>query len=1346
MKTIASLTLTLLASAHFVQAASPETAEFFEKKIRPVLIQHCYECHNSLQKKKGGLALDYKAALLAGGDSGEVMVVGKPEESILIQALRHENGYEMPAKAPKLSDEIIRDFEQWVKLGAFDPRLAKPTGKELESAFSWEKLRDERRKWWSFQPLQNHPVPEVSDKQWTENSIDRFIFQHMQQQGLPPQPEAPPAVLVRRVHLILTGLPPTPEVVQAFVADPSPQAYRKLVDDLLASPQFGERWARHWMDWYRFAESHGSEGDPPIPYAQQYRDYLIRALNADVPYNQLLREHLAGDLLKNPRINKELGINESAIGPAHLRMVPHGFGVTDAYGEQITFTDNQIDVISKAMLGVTVSCSRCHNHKFDPISQKDFYRFYGVMISSRPSTVLIDSPAKLDTHKTSLLALKEQIRHDFAEFWLNQLDELPTRLETNNRSFEKLSDITHPLGIWTQLKDLKPDAYPSKIERFLAELKQRKTDRAQAIEAAEYYVDLRQPAHVNQWFASGNGTTATVSPAGSFALLSQGEDAILGVYPAGIYSHLISDKHAAVFSSGNFKARGNRTMVRVAGVNAQIRVPIRGYPLTHGGLHPVTPLNNTPTLTWQATQPKWKYWQGEQIHYELRTSKDIIPRPGNADRSWFGITEIFAGDQPPPPLGASLFSLIEKPNTIQNRSTLLQAYIETLRQVVTHWSEGGMTDAEAEFLDAFVRLGILPHRLAQLPHPLQQKIARYRALENEIPVPTRAPGVLDAEPIAQPLLIRGDYKQESEPVAQQFMEIFSNRPYSPKESGRLQLAEDMVSQANTLKTRVLLNRLWAYVFGQGLAPSTDNLGRLGSQPTHPELLDHLSLDFEQHGWSIKHALRQMVFSRTFRCSSQAPAATLEADAQNQSYSFFTPRRLDAEAIYDSIAHLTGKQERAIYLPVIRNGLNPFLMTFNAPVPTSTVSHRTNTNVPAQTLAMMNGDLVERAAKTWSDRISKDSTLATPADKITAMFQQAFSRSPSKEEMRLLISYMQGDEDGESLINELTTKQSEAQQKWDEAKQQADLWLTPIQMRLQQEVDRRNAAAEERDVQKPIDLKPIAKWDFEGNTRDLVGTMHGVLQGEARVEGGCLMLQGGCMLTTPSEKPLKAKTLEVLVQLDRLDQRGGGAMTVQTLNGNVFDSIVYAEASPATWLAGSNNFVRTIPLEGPPEKNAVEQPVRMVIVYEENGTIRAYRDGQLYAAAYRKSEAQTYSKGQTQVTFGLRHGTKPTGNRVLTGRIYEARLYDRALAAEEVAAASNGLLKETVTQEMLLKAMTDEQKLKWKEHELKLEKLSQAAAALTRQLNDLQTNRRTQNGGYFGIAHILINSKEFLYVH
>ncbi|MFT5029400.1 MAG: hypothetical protein ACI9VS_001838, partial [Candidatus Binatia bacterium] len=324
---------------------SLEQIEFFESRIRPVLAQDCYECHNSRGKAKGGLILDHREALLKGGDSGKAIVPGDAKASLLIQAIRHDDeDLAMPKAGAKLDEAIVRDFEKWVNLGAPDPRDAPPSDAELAKDTDWAAVLERRKAWWSFQPIKAPALPKSGT---SPHPVDRFIRAGLPSAGLTPSPPADPNTLVRRLYFALIGLPPTAEQVAAFEkshsANPS-KAVEALVDELLESPHFGERWARHWMDWIRYAESHGSEGDPKIGNAHLYRDYLIRALNADVPYNQLLREHVAGDLLDRPRINPELEINESLIGTAHWRMVFHGFAPTDALDEKVRFTDDQINV------------------------------------------------------------------------------------------------------------------------------------------------------------------------------------------------------------------------------------------------------------------------------------------------------------------------------------------------------------------------------------------------------------------------------------------------------------------------------------------------------------------------------------------------------------------------------------------------------------------------------------------------------------------------------------------------------------------------------------------------------------------------------------------------------------------------------------------------------------------------------------------------------------------------------------------------------------------------------------------------------------------------------------------
>lgn len=1034
---ISVVSLSILGQVATGFGLSPEQIEFFESKIRPVLAESCYDCHNSVNKKKAGLALDYRDALLAGSENGSVIEPGNPEDSPLIWAIRHEDT-EMPSEGPKLSDSVIEDFEAWVAMGAPDPRDKKPTQLDLDNAVSWETLLEKRRQWWSFQPLEKTRPPKVDNPDWNQNAIDPFIYDAFTKKGLTPQSDADHGTLVRRLHLILTGLPPKAEAVQDFVANPTENAYRQIVDGLLTSDAFGERWGRHWMDWYRYAESHGSEGDPLLPYASAYRDYIIRALNDDVPYDQLVREHIAGDLMRKPRINKELGINESAIGPAHFRMVPHGFGVTDAYQEQIVNTENQIDVISKAMLGVTVSCARCHNHKFDPISQADFYRLFGVMISNRPGTRNVDTLEIQNLNKKELGKLKRRIRKPMADYWLGRVDKAIERIAEfdfkatedeealiadlrkapNRRKLELPKDpedldrfylkrevsqtgAYHPFSPLAQWKG-KPD---SSLAKAWGDLKTQyeidyDANRQAKAEASVYY-DLRDQKTLDSWYPEGNGISPKVSPAGVFSVATEGELAITGIYPTGVYSHLFSDKHNGMLASPYHTAEGDWSYMRAIGKEGVVRMSARNYP-REGGLHPYTVTDNGMMRWYPLT--KYKFWNGDRVHYQITTGADR-PTKHNEGRSWFGVTEVIAGNVEIKELGTPLFTLFDEDLSITDTDSLIAAYRQALEDSIVAWKRGSMTDAQAQYLGAFVRFNLLPNRINTLPQSLAPLFAEYRSLENEIPFPTRAPAIFEGDVIDQPLLVRGEYKKAAGPVRRQFLEVFDNEPYSPRHSGRLELAEDILDPENTLKSRVIVNRLWHYVFGRGIVPTTDNFGRLGKEPTHPELLDYLAMDFEKQGWSLKTALRQMVLSRTFRSSSAATEASMEIDPNNEYLSYFQPRRLEAEAIMDSVNSMTGQDfQRAVYAKTKRNQLNPFLTAFNLPIPTTTNGVRDSTNVPAQALTMLNSDFTKNAAKAWAERTLEVNPNVDGKTIIESLYGDAFARDPSETELAKLIRY------------------------------------------------------------------------------------------------------------------------------------------------------------------------------------------------------------------------------------------------------------------------------------------------------------------------------------------------------
>ena len=448
--------------------------EFFENRIRPVLAENCYECHNSIKQAKSGLVLDYKNGILRGGKRGPAISLSNPQSSLLLQVMKHEiSNLKMPKGGPKISKEIIKDFESWISAGAFDPRDKPPTAEQFAQETSWEKIREKRKAWWSFQPIRKHEAPSILDSE-IGHPIDKFMRDKMDAIGLLPNKPADPYTILRRLTFSLTGLPPSIEQQDRFsklVENGLEQAVSEFSDELLSSPHFGERWARHWMDWVRYADSHGSEGDPQIPNAYRYRNYLIRALNEDIGYDQLVKEHIAGDLLDNPRVNKKLGINESAIGTSHLRFVLHGFAPTDALDEHVRFTDDQIDTVTKTFLGLTVSCARCHHHKFDAISHDDYYALFGIFSNGRPAQKVIDDPSNLSLYDNQLTELKNEIKNVITKHW--QSTDFTSKI-LNRKNKEPSKDPHDFLMVWDKLESQDEKNFNAEWKKLEAQVKESK--------------------------------------------------------------------------------------------------------------------------------------------------------------------------------------------------------------------------------------------------------------------------------------------------------------------------------------------------------------------------------------------------------------------------------------------------------------------------------------------------------------------------------------------------------------------------------------------------------------------------------------------------------------------------------------------------------------------------------------------------------------------------------------------------------------------------------------------------------------------------------------------------------
>ncbi|PQO41917.1 DUF1553 domain-containing protein [Blastopirellula marina] len=1339
-------TTTLLAA----ETDHAKQAEFFEAKIRPVLIENCYECHNSHDSAEGDFSVDHRQALRKGGASGVMLVPGKPDESKLLAILRHEvSGMEMPQGGPKLDDAVIQDFQTWIATGAFDPRDQAPSAEEASAATSWEATLQRRKAWWSFQPITTPQVPTVEDPQWNSNPIDRFVHQRHIAQGLQPVDIAPPAVLVRRLYFNLTGLPPSPDEAQHWSerltsasAAERDIVYTQLVDQLLASPHFGERWARHWMDWTRYAESHGSEGDPAIDQAWRYRDYLIRGLNADVPVDQLIREHVAGDLLPNPRVNEALGINESVLGTAHWRMVFHGYSPTDALDERVRFTDDQINCFSKAFLGLTVSCARCHDHKFDAISQADYYALYGILASCRPGRTAIDLPERINTHRDELENLKRELRQTLATDWQAASNQLAEKLR---KRAEAAPDTAAANSPWRVLPAIHAEVAQGKTfadawSKVQADW-QTQLDQQAALQTTW---NLADPNDYSVWYPRGAGLPKEPQKAGVFAIETKGNQALRGIYPAGVYSHAISDKLPARLTSPDvlLKAKGE-VWVQVAGEgDAQFRYVVQDYPRS-GTIYPTKRL----TPAWQWVRFDVDYWAGDTVHLELTTAKDAPLLVQGPERSWFGIRQaaIRYPDQPVPqdfPEWAAALLPVAQQNPPQSLDDLMAIYQQAIQQAIAAWQDNQMSDSQAMLLQHCLGDGLLPNQLAALPKsaPL---IARYRQLEAEIPAATRVPTLDETHGADQAIYLRGDHKKPGELVPRRFLEAIDATPYRTPSSGRLELADKLLRDDNPFTRRVMVNRIWHHLFGQGIFRTPDNLGKMGDQPSDPQLLDWLAQHFAQEGWSLKRQVREIVLSRTWQLASTPSATQRQQDPENRTLAHANVRRMEAEAIRDWLLAVSGKLDdthfgppvadqaprRSIYLRVIRNDLNPLLRVFDFPEPFSTVGRRDVTNVPAQSLTLLNDPQIEAYADAWAQKVSTAPDLSTDEARIQRMFASAFGRAASDEEVARCEVYLASIR---QRTDSLRQQQTSLKNQLAAVTSQLSHLKQPIRQQLEaaRNIDRTSATTNAP--------RPIAQWDFAQSTEDQIGTAHGKLIGGATVEAGALQLRNqGYLITAPLKHNLTAKTLEAWVQLDNLAQQGGGVMSVQLPGGNVFDAIVFGEQQAGHWLAGSNNFARTQPYSGSAETEASNQPVHVAIAYHADGRVTAYRNGQPYGATYKSSGPFPFVAGNTVVTLGLRH-LPGTGNRFLNGTIYQARLYDTALSAEQISlTASQG--PTGVSDEQVLDAMDAATRAE-------ASRLQQETASLESQLGEIDAaGLADAQLPWKELARALITFKEFIYV-
>jgi hypothetical protein len=968
-----TLVVTSCANLSIAAEPSPDDFEFFEKQVRPVLAQSCHKCHGEF-KQEGGLRLDSRAAAIQGGDSGAVIVPGKPDESALVEAIRYAGDLKMPPKA-KLADEQIAALTEWVQRGAPWPADKVGSAKGAEFDLVARKARQ-----WVFQPLKAIATPPVKNAGWPLCEIDKFVLSKLEAAGLTPAPPAEKRALLRRTTFDLIGLPPSPAEIDAFLADDSPRAFERVVDRLLDSPHYGERWARHWLDLVRYAETCGHEFDFELPNAFEYRDYVTRALNADVPYDQFVLEHVAGDLLPQPRLNPAERFNESAIGTGFWYLGEATHSPVDIRADEATRVDNQIDVFGKTFLAQTLGCARCHDHKFDAISTKDYYALAGYLQSSRFHIACVDPPAERQAIIRQLQKLRQQAEEiegrlaadmarssamrvaDFLRASLAVLHPgaavvsgpdagaIETAAKARQLDPADLSrwiawlqgparqSAVDPFHLWAVLASQPGELTGERVRALIQEqAAANEVLDAQVADAAPRYQVFEDFAKADfaDWFVTGEAFESGPIlarldvPGIPFAVSRRS-----WLSNRAAHSGALSSRLEGTLRSRTFTIDKNRVLYHAGGKGARINLIINKLRLIqnpiYGGL--TIALDTPDKLQWHVQDVS--KWIGHTAYIEL-----IDPGEG-----FLAIDRILLSDEGPPPEGGNVVSRVlfenrelDSPERIAEAYKLLIANaLESRDGAKPQAARGAERVARAsvlQFLSANEFVNSLPQSLEfSRPEILKQlaDIAQSKLqLEAAIQYKRHVMSMTDGTPEDDRVRLRGSPHKFGDVVPRRLTEALGgpDQPAPEKGSGRLELARRMIDPASPVLARVLVNRIWKQHFGEGLVATPDDFGNMGQPPTHPELLDFLTADFVRNGWSIKKLHRKLLLSRTYQMSSRETdeARIAEIDPQNRLWHRMNIRRLESEAIRDAILAVSGRLDRALYGQSVMPHLTAFMI-------------------------------------------------------------------------------------------------------------------------------------------------------------------------------------------------------------------------------------------------------------------------------------------------------------------------------------------------------------------------------------------------------------------------------------
>lgn len=981
--TLANLSATP-AMAEELANANPEGIAIFQKEVRVVLAHHCVACHGG-DSTESQFDLTTREGLLKGGERGLAITPGKADTSKLVKLIRHELDPKMPEEADKLSDAQIASIERWIELGApYD----KPLLDKAAEASDWtnKKLPDSARDYWAFQPLRQSAPPAVKNEAWVRTPIDRYILAKLEAKDLAPAQLADKRTLLRRAYFDLIGMPPTPAEAAEFLNDQSPEAYDKLIDRLLADSRYGERWGRHWLDVARFAESHGFEQDYDRPFAFYYRDFVIKALNQDMPYDQFVRWQLAGDELapQDPLAMMATGFLGAGVFPTQIT-------ANEVERSRYDALDDMAATTGSAFLGMTVGCARCHDHKFDPIPQADYYRMISIFSTTVRSNIDLDlDPDKYRVAKAAFDQEHAPLAAELAKF---EQEQLPARLEA-----------------WEAKRT--PTDLPKWLVMDVAEAKS-------------------QGGAIFQKQADGS-------------LLATGENVANDVYTFTVKTSLqgitamrleaLADPSLKVSgpgraANGNFCLTDLELAAAPADGSAQavpVKLKFAASTFDQPGLAAATAVDDSRTSGW-AVDPQFGkdhaaafelegvtgYPAGTLFTITLRFNNNTQHSIGRPRLSFTTAAKPVGLDG----LGTSqiIAEVLSKPKAERTaeQSQQLLAWYKT-------------TDPAWQEINARVQTS-----LAKMPQPATTKVMV--CSEGVTPIRHHTQGA-DFFPESY-YLVRGNCDNKLQIAEPGYLQVLSRSPegaahWKATPPAGATTSYRRTSLANWITdvnygpgqqlARVMANRLWQHHLGQGIVATPNDFGVQGPAPTHPELLDYLAEQLIAGQWKLKTLHKQIMISATYMQASTFDDKNFAADPHNELLWRFTPRRLEGEAIRDSMLAVSGTLDRtmygqgtldeghnrrSIYFMIKRSALIPTMQLFDAPEPLSSVGNRPSTTVAPQALLFMNNVHVRRWVTNFAGSLLPEADKSL-AGAIKQGYQQALSRDPSEAELADAVAFLE----------------------------------------------------------------------------------------------------------------------------------------------------------------------------------------------------------------------------------------------------------------------------------------------------------------------------------------------------